>query len=487
MMAVFKKHSEIAETLLAGGADPNRTAISSEQLSGGAGVAGAANRVGPYSPLQIAVARIDVSMARLLFKFKANANINYWYGDPPNPLIFVTVGQGEMLKAFLDGGANPDSVTTSDEPVINVAARQGFAPTEVLLAHRAKVNVHGEADVTPLHRAVEGGDRMTLELLLEHQAHANAKDTQGATPLHWAVNYGRKDLIEVLLAHGADPNIQNNEGRTPLDLTKAQQPGLPGPPGGVRAVRPLRTIASAPESKASPAQIAEVLRAKGALDELPNFSGIRITRGMATPQIVFPKGTNSLNRFTLMEALVSVYSQQPGTVFSPVSPRITMPFPDLKKIRIQRWSGGKPSDKKEIAVNFLTDAGSIDCAKDVPLEFGDVIEIPEREHTLAEPSVGLTAEQYNALAKCTERKVKVVVRSETAEIRIAGENAYLSQALAYREVQNVLRSTSDFSRIKVTRADPTTKQAKQFVVPKVSGPDDLWLRDGDVIEVPDKE
>jgi ankyrin repeat protein len=496
--AVFNKQPEIAEALLAGGAEVNRKSLSSGEASppwnSSSGAAAfpknARGSFGPYLPLQIAVHNSDVAMVKLLFKFKADANANAPWNNPPSPLIFSTLVNLEMFKAFLEGGANADSVNSSEDPLINVAARTGFAQTEMLLARNAKVNVHGYDDATPLHRAVESGDRKTLELLLDHQADPNAKDNQGGTPLHWAIAYARKDLAEVLLTHGADPNIQNKDGRTPLDLAKAQQPGFPGvaagPPAGVAQLHASRQMASTQEAKTSSSEIAELLRTKGALDDLPNFSGIRITRGMATPQFVFSKGTNSLNRFTLMEALVSFYNQQPhGGVF-PGLPQNAMPFPDLKKIRIQRWAGGKPSDKKEIAVNLLTDAGSIDCTKDVPLEFGDVIEIPEREHTLAEPSVGLKAEQYNELFRCTERKIKVVVRSEITEIKIAGDNAYLSQALALREVQNILRSTSDFSRIKLTRADPTTKQTKQIIVPKVPGADDLWLRDGDVIEVPDK-
>jgi hypothetical protein len=63
-------------------------------------------------------------------------------------------------------------------------------------------------------------------------------------------------------------------------------------------------------------------------------------------------------------------------------------------------------------------------------------------------------------------------------------------------VRNVLRSTSDLSRLRITRrADPATDQrAGALTVDleafQVSGKrqwDDLWLRDGDVIEVPERE
>ena len=52
-------------------------------------------------------------------------------------------------------------------------------------------------------------------------------------------------------------------------------------------------------------------------------------------------------------------------------------------------------------------------------------------------------------------------------------------------------ASSDLSRVKVTRRDPKTGKNREWVVdcrgsfPESTTPD-LWLRDGDVIEVPDK-
>ena len=58
---------------------------------------------------------------------------------------------------------------------------------------------------------------------------------------------------------------------------------------------------------------------------------------------------------------------------------------------------------------------------------------------------------------------------------------------------NILRSSSDFSRVHVKRTDPETQKSREFTVDvqsiwfnKTPRTDDLWLRDGDVIEVPDK-
>ena len=43
------------------------------------------------------------------------------------------------------------------------------------------------------------------------------RTTTGLTPLHLAVQSGQRELAELLLANKADPNERDNRGRTPLD------------------------------------------------------------------------------------------------------------------------------------------------------------------------------------------------------------------------------------------------------------------------------
>ena len=139
-------------------------------------------------------------------------------------------------------------------------------------------------------------------------------------------------------------------------------------------------------------------------------------------------------------------------------------------------------------MNLLGANNNIDCGKDVPLEFGDLIEIPEREHALAEPPVGLTDPQRAELTKCTERNVRFVVRGETAEVTLYGNGAYLSPTLKISPVQKILRSSSDLSRLKLKRPDPKSGKPLEILInaQKSNDADDLWLRSGDVIEVQEK-
>ena len=52
----------------------------------------------------------------------------------------------------------------------------------------------------------------------------------------------------------------------------------------------------------------------------------------------------------------------------------------------------------------------------------------------------------------------------------------------------LLLTSSDRSRVKVKRKDPGTGEVHEWTynVEKDAGPNDLWLRDGDEIEVPEK-
>ena len=50
----------------------------------------------------------------------------------------------------------------------------------------------------------------------------------------------------------------------------------------------------------------------------------------------------------------------------------------------------------------------------------------------------------------------------------------------------LIRVSSDLSRVKVTRQDPLTKKTSEWTIDCTDQTDNLWLRDGDLIEVPEK-
>ena len=332
-----------------------------------------------------------------------------------------------------------------------------------------------------------------VEILLQHGADPNARDMEGQTPLHYAVvALADRKKFELLFDHRANLNVRNNGGQTPLDIVKG---------------RLAQYIA--PGDKAPFGEIADLLRRHGALDDLPQWDRITVSRPSVNySDTVFRKGTNDWNRFTLLETLLNFYQQQsspfsrPGRFNSPA----VLQFPDLNRLTIIRHQQNTTNETR-LKVDLLNSTNGIDCSKDVPLEFGDVVEVLEREHTLGDPPIGLTDNQRDAILNGLKGSVRLVVHGAKVELPVYPDDSSLIGSVFNRpEAQGVLLSSSDLSSVKVTRHDPVTAKKREWIMdcshlskksnqpvfpgqttddPHFNAPD-FRLRAGDVIEVPEK-
>ena len=85
----------------------------------------------------------------------------------------------------------------------------------------ADVNARTALELTPLHKAMVGGQVEIARALLNANADVNARDVYNNTPLYYASFFGNKEMVSLLLAAGADKTIRSvlaNE--SPLDLAK---------------------------------------------------------------------------------------------------------------------------------------------------------------------------------------------------------------------------------------------------------------------------
>ena len=103
-----------------------------------------------------------------------------------------------------------------DTPLHWAVDRGQKETTELLLANQADVNAKGKVGQSPLHYAAVNGSRILAELLLREKAEVDARSNAGETPLHWAADGGQKDVVQLLLANKADINAKDRQGRTPL-------------------------------------------------------------------------------------------------------------------------------------------------------------------------------------------------------------------------------------------------------------------------------
>ena len=532
---------------------------------------------GKLTPLAVAVNQKHADAVAELIRAKADPD-----GSGPDGarLIFYALPDAPSLKALLEGGADPNRLDGGGSSPLLRAVMEGAQPAvELLLAHKADpnvgrpqdgwtplqeaaqreikgiaqvllkagadVNAKGTYGFTPLHMAVSRKQREVTELLLANHADPNAKDNEGHTPLHLAVQSGEREMAELLLANKADPNERDKSGRTPLDLAKsmAQQPQpMPGMlPPPARPALPMRlpggtpgypgqqpsVPTTAPVQEAKPETVADLLRRHGALDDLPHLDQIGVRRGsIVFSQALFTKGSQDWSQFTLLELLAVEYrllAAGPGQgrgSFSGASQLFRgsrLPFPDMAHVHISRPSADLKSWQDQV-VDLTPVVESGDCAKDVRLRWGDVVEVPEADHPLNEQWKGFSKEELVNLKKCLTRKVEIVVKGQTNTVTLApevtglpgdGERGALMgpgpsgggqyEPTIYSQTPFWIRPvllqsklvliSSDLSRVKVTRRDPASGQTRDWVVDCSNGGEsapNFWLQDGDRIEVPEK-
>ena len=281
--------------------------------------------------------------------------------------------------------------------------------------------------------------------------------------------------------------------------------------------------------------MSELLRHYGATDDLPRMDCISVRRPSANYfGQVFTKGTNDWNQFTLLDLIgvqcdflafspygggndVGGYSQ--SSFFNKYH---SLPFPDLARLRIRRPAADlKGWQEQTVDLRPLLESG--DCSKDVPLEWGNVVDIPEADHMLNAAWPGFSKTQLANLKKCLTRQVEIVINGQATKITLApqifnvtegerpanllivggspidnisssafnGRQPYIHAHMPFWLKPVLLQSkllltSSDLRHVKVTHRDPTTGQTREWVVDcaEASPAPDFWLRDGDKIEVP---
>jgi hypothetical protein len=437
------------------------------------------------------------------------------------PLIFETlVSTPTILEAFLEGGANPNvryqaNDNNNPSPLDIVVEAGKTSQVELLLTHGADVNSAKKNGWTPLHDAAWQGLKPIVELLIKAEARVNAQDNEGRTALYLAISAHHHDVAELLLKSNADPNIRDKNGQTPLDIAKAAGNGPRPFPAKPFTVIPGNVTAGQPSSDSSAP--ADLLRKHGALDDLPRLDRLEVRRPSANlSRTVFLKGNNDWDQFSLVEVIARHYNLlsshtsgnwqeatadlrslwQGGQIVG----QEMLPFPDFEHLLIQRpAANGKSWAAIPVKLQDLLDSG--DCSRDQQLQWGDVLEVPEADHPVANPWQGLSDPAAQNLIKCLSRNVTVVIKGVKTDIKLAPR-----YELAYRSNENhrilrasfmlrsvldqfkLIRFSSDLTHVRVSRHDAVSGKDLAWTLDcsNASDPPAFWLRDGDTIEIPDR-
>ncbi len=259
--ACSEKQSEVALTLIKGGADINATTTDG------------------FTPLALASRNGMTDIVKILIRKGADINVENKGGY--TPLHYASEeGHTETVKVLLEAGARVDirnvfdSTTALDlaknkeiqqlivdriekqkmlaNKLVNAVREQNIEETENLIKAGADINTL-VIGMHPLMLACETGNKELVKLLIEYGANLNQQDYDGysallyvtdntnnveiarlllkaganpnikgfggITPLHTAVFKGNPEMVELLIEYGADVNAKDEmKGETPLDL-----------------------------------------------------------------------------------------------------------------------------------------------------------------------------------------------------------------------------------------------------------------------------
>ncbi|MDB6121650.1 MAG: Ankyrin repeat-like protein [Pedosphaera sp.] len=478
-----------------------------------------------FTPLHLATSLKQKETAELLLKYKANVNASDSEGRTPLVLA-QQKNSKELFELLVNHQADVSVLDKNQNTLLQLAVANGQKEIAALLLNKkVDVDARYKNGNTPLYLAVTQSDKDMVELLLNHGADVNAVGEHSVTPIFRSLAPSGLKITELLIQRGADVNATDKNGATPLD--------------GVH---------DSYENSKWVEQVRRLLRAHGGVSGMENTT-VRIIRpGLTAPEVLLTKDKASLNRFTLFELLTVVFG----------SNERRWVFPDFNNVTIEtKDSASGKKQKLKIALAGALESG--DCSKNIWLEWGDVLEIPELDHKLNETWGGLSSNARRTLENCLAARVDIVVKGQTNSVILKPDlkNAAASFEAKLKEITTrasngaaetnalpvisnfrlnqvvhmagVILASSDLSRVKVKRMNPSTNKpdemvfnlesasgglsnlqyANQLSIPsrtlrqpaapgflsanvltvneQYNAQDDLWLRDGDVIEIPEKQ
>lgn len=132
----------------------------------------------------------------------------------------VIKGDEQLVKELLEMGVPANLTLKNGDTLLHVMYQDKPGIAKELLGTGIDVNMKGDFNKTPLHKAVRSNCIHIAKLYVENGADVNAKDNRGWTPLHEAADTCgfSTEILRLLIGQGADIEARDNQGRTPLHL-----------------------------------------------------------------------------------------------------------------------------------------------------------------------------------------------------------------------------------------------------------------------------
>lgn len=154
---------------------------------------------------------------RAIELIQEGADVNAPDGDRNTPIhLAAEAGYLDLVKLLFNHGAKINFSNKSHEMPVSMAAEKRFADVvEFFIENCAPANTSIDRKGL-IHFAAEQGNCHLIEVLIKHKANVNVQDKDGNTPLHLAAKEGHLDLVELLCKHDAKINLRNKFNEAPV-------------------------------------------------------------------------------------------------------------------------------------------------------------------------------------------------------------------------------------------------------------------------------
>jgi ankyrin repeat protein len=174
-----------------------------------------------FTPIQYAIKKEKINIAKLLVKNNANICIYDNVNDSPLKHIFMKFKEPtslSFLKSFPSVGVADNY---NRDTALHYAARRNYTKcVEYLIKNGADVNHQNRQGQSPVFLAVQYGATESLELLCQHGANVNFIDSENDkkfwSPIFYALAKSNYESAELLIHYGADLNIVDRQKSTPI-------------------------------------------------------------------------------------------------------------------------------------------------------------------------------------------------------------------------------------------------------------------------------
>ena len=148
------------------------------------------------------------------------AEIDVTNNDGATPLHYaVRIGSPNILERSIQEGMDVNAVDGFGKTPLNWAAADGqLDSVKYLLDKAKKAKFADPLDRTPFHSASFRGHLPILEYIISRGKDPHKTDASGRTPLHWAIWGGQKQAAELLIAGRSEVDTPDIDGRTPLHM-----------------------------------------------------------------------------------------------------------------------------------------------------------------------------------------------------------------------------------------------------------------------------